>query len=159
MIRILRPLRKWAVENDSAVILVHHTRKPGQERGETPNYSTADLRGSSAIFGAADGILMFTPLGERTEGKIRIEGVFKRGASWSSTFVLGAYENVGKGREVLEQFEEMVLAMVRSHGPLSTSEIAKNTQGQALRVAHALERLHRNGLVKKGGKGWVSVTP
>ena len=154
MIRILRPLREWAVENDAAVILVHHTRKPGQERGDTPTYNTGDLRGSSAIFGAADGILMFTPQGE---GKIRVEGVFKRGTPWASTFVLGAYEYVGKGHEVLEQFEEMVLAMIRGHGPIGTAELARNTQGQKSRVGFALERLCRNGLVKKVMRGWTAI--
>lgn len=154
MIRILRPLRKWAVENDAAVLLVHHTRKPADEGGKAHTYGATDLRGSSAIFGAADGILMFTPVSDE---KLRIEGVFKRGSSWANTFILGAYENVGKGREVLEQLDEMILAIVRNHGPLGTSEIVRNVQGQKVRVDFGLQRLLRNGLVKKGARGWAVV--
>lgn len=85
MIAILGPLRSWAVENDAAVVLVHHTVKPVEGRSLLDPDS---LRGSSAIFGKADGVIMISP---GDPGWLRYNAVFKRGAGWKAQLRLGVW--------------------------------------------------------------------
>lgn len=76
MSAMLRPLRDWCKAHNSAGVIVHHTAKlPAKET----EYTHASLRGSSAIFGLADGALIITP---KKLPLFQIEAHFKRGASW-----------------------------------------------------------------------------
>jgi hypothetical protein len=101
MIAILGPLRAWAVENDAAVVLVHHTVKPVEGRSLLDPDS---LRGSSAIFGKADGVIMIQP---GDPGWLRYNAVFKRGPGWKAQLRLGVWGGVagelipGKARGVI----------------------------------------------------------
>lgn len=94
MYDILAPLRAWAIANSNAVIVVHHVRKPptlkvGDEMMPlTPN----DMRGSSALFGIADGVIIITPQGKRS----MISTTFKRAASWTKLVQLGVFGEKGR---------------------------------------------------------------
>lgn len=96
MIRLIAPLRKWAIENEASVLLVHHTKKPG-EMGSTANYDPLDLRGSSALFGHADGVIMLTP---KKDSQVHVKAVFKRARTWEANVVFGVY-GPSRGYEVL----------------------------------------------------------
>jgi len=54
--QVMKRLRSLINEFDISVILVHHTRKPGQKESETG----ISLRGASSIFGAADTVLLLS---------------------------------------------------------------------------------------------------
>jgi hypothetical protein len=147
MIRLLRPLQRWAVENEAALVLVHHARKLAEESKE---YTAADLRGSSAIFGKADAVLMVTP---RIDGKVTIKAVFKRGKSWDRTMLLALYDVKGEGTEALSERDELVLQGIKARGTLD--QIARQLRiGKAVVVA-CCERLERNKYIKKEGKKWL----
>lgn len=84
MIQVLRPLQRWAFANEAAVVVVHHASK--MIDGET--FDANRLRGSSAIFGKADAVLMLRQWGGR-EDAIRVKAKFKRGRAWERTLSLG----------------------------------------------------------------------
>lgn len=83
MNRLLRPIQRWAKENDSCFLVVHHTRKKSQE--DKGDYTTGDMRGTTALFGIADGVIVITP---RPQGKLYLKGTYKRGPEWEKTITL-----------------------------------------------------------------------
>lgn len=89
---MLVPLHEWAINKHASVIMVHHTVK---ERPDQDMYRARDLRGSGAIFGMADGILMYTP---KSDGTVTIEATFKYAPPWTRNFKLGTY---GQTRDYL----------------------------------------------------------
>jgi hypothetical protein len=91
MQRLLRPLQRWAKENHAALLVVHHTRKLAS--GEVRNLEAADARGTSALFGLADGLITLTPKGDTS---VHFNVVVKRGASWSRTIKLRVWGTGGE---------------------------------------------------------------
>lgn len=89
MNRLLRPLQKWAKENDAALLVVHHTRKTGSDDPDRVLHA-GDMRGSSAMFGLADGIIVLTPRGR---AGVHFAVTIKRGEAWEETIKLGTWGN------------------------------------------------------------------
>lgn len=94
MNRLLRPLQRWAKENDSAVLIVHHTRKRSGGDSER-NLKADDARGTSALFGMADGLIVLTPKGKN---RVHFDVTLKRGQSWEKTIELRVW---GDGEPVV----------------------------------------------------------
>jgi hypothetical protein len=90
MNRLLRPIQRWAKNAGSTALIVHHARKPGGSKEDGDKlYTAADMRGSSALFGLADGVIVLTPRGR---AGVHFDVVTKRGgAPWSRTVKLGAW--------------------------------------------------------------------
>lgn len=84
VIACLGPLRKWAKDNQAAIIVVHHINKPSEQVAAGSMYS---MRGSSAIPGLADGIVVVEAT--KHEGQIRLHTTFKRGTSYNRLIQLG----------------------------------------------------------------------
>ncbi len=137
MIRVTRPLRQWAVETDAAVVFVHHTTKAGQEDG---NFTAQNLRGTGALFGKADGLIMVTP--GRVEGNVKYACTFKRAPGWEAEFVLGIFGRTKQGYEVI-QHSKQVIALMGAGG--SWEEIAGQIKGLGKRH---MEAMLRNGLIE-----------
>lgn len=156
MVKMLGPLRRWAVDNQAAFIVVHHTRKVEGEDA-TRTYKAQDMRGSSAIFGLADAVLMFTP-NARVEGQLFIEATFKRAAGWSKMIQLAVYNNAGTGgKSALSASEQMVLNAVE-HGYDVADKIAQQT-GLAMKAVQAkLMSLYEAGRVTQNRQlRWVLI--
>lgn len=154
MIQILRPLRKWAVDNESAVVFAHHTRKKGNEEGAaSTKYTAMDLRGSSALFGKADGILIFTPH-EGSPGLLTIDAKFKRARAWTRDLQFAAYGETGAGGvlEVMDDVTKRVLKCLRI-GVTKQSIIAKRCGVAKKRVRASFEALVRLGKARRDGRG------
>jgi RecA-family ATPase len=83
MNRLLRPLQRWAKANRAAALIVHHTRKLGAS-DEDRNLRASDARGSSSIFGLADGLITLTGR-SGAPNRVHMDVVIKRGTSWSRT--------------------------------------------------------------------------
>ncbi len=139
MNRILRPIQKWAKENDSCMLVVHHTKKKDGEE----SYNANDLRGTGAIFGIADGVLMLT---KKTAGLVTINATFKRAASWERTIKIASYEYATEGgSERLGDVEEQVALLLRG-GASGSEAIAKQLKITKQRVEQAIAALKRNGV-------------
>lgn len=85
MTQLLWPIQRLAKEQDSAAIVVHHTRKKGKDEGD---YTALDMRGSSALMAIADGAIVVSP---RKDPVVHYSCLFKRGVPWESDIVLGGW--------------------------------------------------------------------
>lgn len=87
MNRLLRPLQRWAKENGVAFLVVHHTAK--KSGNDSPIYTANNMRGSSALFGMADAVIMLTP--QEDENTIHVEAVIKRARGWKRDIRLNVW--------------------------------------------------------------------
>jgi hypothetical protein len=101
MIRLLTPLRHWAKENGAACVVVHHSRKNAKD-GKNARTTADDVRGSGAIFGMADGLLLLT---RKASGDLIIEGIYKRGERWERTVDMAAW---GEERRVMQPRDKVL---------------------------------------------------
>ncbi len=155
IISVLSPMRKWAVENDASFLVIHHTSKPGEE-GQKKVYNANDLRGTSALFGMADGVVMLTPLGGPEEfGHLRMVATFKRAKGWEREVQLAAWDKLGQqAGEPLKDVDRTVLRLLASGGQ-QTDAIAQQLRAHGPRaVRDSLERLERNNHINKEGRKW-----
>jgi hypothetical protein len=162
MNRLLRPLRQWAVMNDAAIVIVHHNRKPAGEDTGKKRPSPTDMRGTTALFGIADGVLMLKRLHELRAGddeldadtdvpQIVLNATFKRGKGWTRTLELGL--RGVRGSELMLDGDKRVLQMLSSK--CTADQVAKQLHLRPETVANILEKLRRNGLAKVGtNKMW-----
>lgn len=154
VIKLLRPLHRWAKDNEAAFVVVHHARK--KMGGDQSDYSATDLRGSGAIYGKADGILVFTP--KNQSGLISITATFKRGAGWTREIQFAAYGVKGDGpvraREVLGDVEKQVLGIMRG-GEFNYDAIRKQLRCGKARVVTAVETLIRCGQLARVGRSLI----
>lgn len=139
MNRLLRPLHRWAVKNSASVLILHHTTKPGEGQG---TYKAMNLRGTGALYGMADYVLMLTPQGE----KLHIEATFKRAEKWERTIVMRSYGQTNSATEVLGDVDKMVLK-AHEAGAILPHEVAINTHISVLAAIESLKKLQRNGLI------------
>ncbi len=147
MFKMIQPLRQWAVENDAAVLIVHHTRKLDDVR----QYTAQDMRGSSTLFGAADGVLMITPV-DPTKMVVRIHATFKRGLGWERTLKLAVYsERDRPASEVLSPITAKVLEAYQA-GCKTSLEVSKQIHVAKTTVLEHIDILVQNGLLLRDGK-------
>jgi len=142
MNRLLRPIRQWAIENDASVVVVHHTTKP--KEGQS-SYEALDLRGTGALFGIADGVIMLTP---RPSNQVSIKTIYKRAKGWEATVTLGTYDNAGKSAgEATNEIDKLVIAYLNSNLTADPEHAARVLKMQVARVKESVEKLKRNGYV------------
>ncbi len=146
MNRLLRPLQRWAKENDSCILVVHHTKK---KEDTSAGYNPDDLRGSGALFGIADGVLMLTPKGE---GNLEIRATFKRAEGWVKQLKLAAYGSAQVSTEILNEVEQLCLDGVKAGG--TVDEIQSQLRVPMHRVQAMIMKLYSLNLIVKAGKAW-----
>ena len=154
MNRLLRPLQRWAKESGGSVVIVHHVKKKQGDDSEKNFYSPDDLRGTSALFGICDAVLMMTPA---KDSYVRIVATFKRAAGWDRTFQIAAYAHAGQvAGEKLMPAERAILEVLKSSdAPKPINSISELTQIPQGRTQEALNKLSRNGLIRKSrGNTW-----
>jgi hypothetical protein len=149
LIKALAPLRKWAKDNKSCVLIVHHAKK--REEGR---YNNNDLRGSSALFGMVDGALIITREGQT---EVHVAATFKRGASWERTIELAAYQNKGGVAGVpLGELDKSVYRLFKA-GATNTRDVAKQLKCARSMVLECCKTLAQNQMMKLEGKKWTVV--
>lgn len=149
VIACLGPVRQWLKQNNACGIVVHHINKPSELTQVGSMYS---MRGSSAIPGLADGIIVVEAT--KQEGQVRIHTTFKRGQSWVRTIQLGV-PGYGWPSEGYELPGEMWLPIEKLWATTSTHEIDwlqyaidKGGAKQVGQVREALAGLYRNERIR-----------
>lgn len=154
MNRLLRPIRQWAMKNEAAFVVVHHTKKPGD--GHT-HFKSSDMRGTSALFGIADGAITCTPI-EGKPNALHVEAIFKKAKGWSSKIQMAIYENKGEmAGEVLSPLDTAVLFGTTSGVSVSVVDLAATLKKDVGLILKSLKLLERNGAVKCINNEW-SIT-
>lgn len=152
MNRMLRPIRQWAVEHDSSLIIVHHTKKKDDD--SRPTYGTNDLRGTSALFGIADCVLVLTPFKDRS---VSIDATFKRAKAWQRNITFAAYDRAGQNAvEVMSEVDIMVLGGI-TNGAQDVDQLGSQIKVAPNLLKDSLSRLARNGLIRRNGQAWERV--
>lgn len=154
MLRMLAPLRRWAVDHDSSFVVVHHTKK--LQEGQT-QATANDMRGSSALFGIADGVLVATPRAK--SGEIVMDAIFKRAKGWNLPMAIGSYDRVKDGgSEVMSDLDAKVISLLSSGACETLQSIAAQTGAKEPAVRDSLLKLVRNKKVKLGSNNeWQGV--
>lgn len=143
MIRMIAPLRRWAKENGCCALVVHHTRKLDEDR----QYKAADMRGTSALFGLCDGVLIMSPAqGPLT---VQIDAQFKRAKPWNKIVQLAAWDM--KDRQGGEQMREVDLMVLKAiaHKYVTSTSIAEYIHLGEESVAKRLTALTGSGHISK----------
>lgn len=149
MSRLLSPLRHWALTHEACVMVVHHAKKLSDDRTA---YDNGDLRGSSAMFGMANGVLIFTP---KPNNQLLIKATFKRGASWERTIIFGAYGATQHQHEELTEQEIAVLSVVPGTAATTVDALLKKVPSfDRPSLAQILQKLERMGFLGKSTLGW-----
>lgn len=138
--RMLRPVRKWAKDTNSSILLVHHVRKLADGQTE---YSQEDARGSSALVGMADGIIVISP---KDDGTKVIQTTYKRAGSQKMHIQLGTWGKAA--REVLSEHDKRVIKALED-GATSAEDLAAKLKMAKQAVLASLVKLRRNGLLKE----------
>ncbi len=148
MVMMLQPVQQWAVKNRKSVVIVHHSKKLGEERDGGKRMANAnDMRGSSALFGLADAVLTITGKGK---GLVHIDAIMKRGEAWQRTIQLGIW-----GMSGVESVTEDVAAVFNLVTlELTQAEIAAKLQISKTKVSECVTTLKRIGALT--GSGTVS---
>lgn len=147
MMDILQPWQAWAKKNNTGVICVHHVRKPSEQK----DFVAADARGSGALVGMADGLLVVTPKSDH----LLIKATFKRAASWERLIRLGIWG--ARAQELLQPVDRMVLKALSACGTLEeVAEVLKVGKGV---VQESVKRLARNRYIEQRGRRWTVRRP
>lgn len=151
MIRMLSPLRRWAIEHKASFVVVHHTNKP--KEGQT-HYTAQDMRGSSAMFGIADAVLIVSP--GKHANQVRIEATFKRAKGWERNLQISAYDDRGKqAGELLDALDHKVLGLLCNGVIWTAQTLADECKTDVRRVTDSLFKLLRNGKARLDGNDWT----
>lgn len=148
MNRLLRPLQRWAKDNKAAFLVVHHTRKLDDKDPERV-LTAQDLRGSSAIFGLADGVIVITP---RRDGQVHFDVVHKRGQPWERTIKLGVWGAMS-GEELTPASKKVAAFLLKMSGEgtrvttPSYQEVAETLKMSKTTVGEAFQQLKRVGIL------------
>lgn len=149
LVRILIPIRRWAKKNSAAALVIHHTRKLEEDK----QYTAQDLRGSSALYGLADGIIMITPTSKVMQ--FQYNATFKRGQSWSKTLQLAAYETKGqRPGEALREVDKVILKAVDQLGKAGAKDLALQCNLSTPVVTERLAKLTLAGYVEQVKGSW-----
>ena len=141
---ILYPLRKWAISNSAALIGVHHARKESSSQDPEAVMDPSNLRGSNAIFGAADSIIMCRCI-DRNIGKLRVAAIHKRAAGWTRDLLLGVPGNKNWsqiGTEVITEMDKNIQRLLVQGA--TTVQVAKQLHVKEVEVNDCIDKFARN---------------
>lgn len=151
MVHMLQPLQQYAMQNDMALLIVHHSRKGSGEKGEPRNMTADDMRGSSALFGMADAVLTLTGKGV---GVVHIDAILKRGEQWQRTIQLGIW---GKEQnEAIDSTTRDVFECIKEG--MSWSKTAETLHISKSKVGDSVAILKRMGALASDGSVVPSTT-
>jgi hypothetical protein len=146
MNRLLRPIQKWAKTNDAAFCVVHHASK--KPKGDNTNYNPNDMRGTSALFGIADGVLMLTP---KTKNVIHVHATIKRGEPWERSIQLGIW---GKAADTTlsKNAVRLLKHLKQTDEAVPMGQLAKLLAMSKSTLVLAARELEQQGLIYKEGR-------
>lgn len=142
MNRVLRPIQKWAKTNGSCFIVIHHTTK--KKADDKSTYKAGEIRGTGALFGIADGVIMLTP---QEDGVVVMEATLKRGAGWKRAVRLGVWGRETESASVASPTSDLVFEELKA-GARNYETIAKKLKVSKAKVVSAVKELKDSGRVR-----------
>lgn len=150
MNRLLRPMQAWAKDHDAACLIVHHARKRGDARGkqDAETYRPEEMRGTSAMFGLADAILMTTPVGSTG---VMVAGTFKRAQPLERLLKFADWSHEGGGS--VTRASPLMYDVYRAlrYGAENYSQVARQLAVRRADVLGVVRELESLGIVERSG--------
>lgn len=143
MARVLYPLSDLANRAGCAMLVVHHHRKgAGAERG----FVGEDIRGSSAILAAVDGVISLYREGRATEARLSVLGRDMEDTEFAIGFTGSGWTHIG-GVEILGQREKKrkVIDALKEMGEATAKDIAKDAGISVQWAKKVLEEVVKDG--------------
>ena len=142
MARTLYPLSDLTNEAGCAMLVVHHHRK-----GADGTLAGEDIRGSSAILAAVDGVISLYREGRANEARLSVLGRDMEENEFAVGFTGSGWSHIG-GVEVLGQRENKrkVIETLRELGEATAQDVANKLHRSARRVKDALDEMVKDGM-------------
>lgn len=144
MYALLSPLRTWAIKHRASFLVVHHTTKLGKDQTD---YSPENLRGSGAMFGLADGLIIMKPPRKGDPPYPKLQCIFKRGESWEEHVPLGVVQPTEQVKLKMTPAIKAVLDMLGA-GIETPSVIAKALHREEKDILSVIAQLKQAGMWK-----------
>ena len=144
-------LQKLATKNGIALVLIHHTRKPGKNGDE---YALDSVSGTSGLTGAADSIwvLKNSPLG-KGNAVLSINGRDIQEQEYAAKIDNGIWCVLGDSDEYTgTQERKQILELLGKVGPLSPKEIADSLGKPGDAIRQLLMKMKNIDLVSQYGE-------
>lgn len=146
MVHMLQPLQQWAITRKKAILFVHHASKIRSEKdGGKRNADAADMRGTGAIFGLADGVITVTA--KNKTGLLYFDVILKRGEAWDRTVQLGIWGQTAQ--ESIDSETKMVYELLQTG--LKVPQIAGAMKLTPTQVKTRMAELQRLGALNADG--------
>jgi hypothetical protein len=147
-------LQDLAKRNRIALMVVHHTRKmPADDYLDT-------VSGSTGLTGAADCIMVFTRLRNKTDAVLKITGRDVEETELALQFnkVNGIWEYLGEASEfTLSQERQDIINLLKESVPLGAKEISEVLKKSYDNTRQLLWKMANEGLIKKIDKKYTSI--
>jgi len=147
---IMTGLKNLSHENNTSIILVHHTRK--SQAGSSDDDFLERTLGSQGITGGADTILNIAKKRNSEDAILSITGrdVEEQELAIRFNKVNCRWELLGKSYEVADSAQRQeIINLLKSEGSLTPSEIAENLNKNKSTVRTLLQKLSESGHIKK----------
>ncbi|MFN0118119.1 MAG: AAA family ATPase [Elusimicrobiota bacterium] len=144
----LTPILNLCRRTNCAILLLHHTRK-------SPGDDGSDIRGSGDIFALMDIALIFKRRGEHKSQRV-LRG-FSRYPQTPDESVIelneGIYSRLGDSSQVCYREQENKVLKVLTESPTEAEKLAELAELKPSSTRSVLNRLFKNGLISRQGKG------
>lgn len=149
MNRLLRPIQRWAKQNDACFMVIHHTSK--KKSDDKTTYKASEMRGGGSLFGIADGVIMLTP---QDEDIIVMEGTLKRGAPFKRAVKMGVWGAKPSAEEASASLTELVFNAIKD-GAQNYDVIAKGLKVSKTKVVLAVKQLKEDRRLRHDGRRFI----
>lgn len=159
MVAIIQPLQQYAIKNDMALVIVHHTKKPGDKAKPDDILDPNMGRGTSALIGLADGIITQVVTNgpnqkdydETALPMIRMAGLYKRGKEFRQDVELNVEWALMKmDTEIAANVYNTIL-----EESMSSVKLAETLNLKEVDVLKYTNYMYKNKIISKSANGKV----
>ena len=140
----LKPIRKWAHENNVALLIVHHTRKPS----DNPGSPLDQILGSQGISATIETALVIKQSIGSQNALVYLTGKDVEQAETEFEWQDPGYELLGHAVETsLGPFQKDCLQVIKEHPNITKTGVASMLQKTKAQAGEAINKLIERGLV------------
>lgn len=141
----LKPVRKWAHENNVALLIVHHTRKPS----DNPGSPLDQILGSQGISATIEtGLVIKQSIGSKN-AVVYSTGKDVEQAETEFQWCDPGYDLLGNAIETsLGPFQQACLQLIKEHPNITKTGVASMLEKTKAQTGDAINKLIERGLVR-----------
>lgn len=146
MVKIIQPLQQYSINNDMAMVIVHHDKKPPEKAKHEDILKPEMARGTGALFGLADGLLAQVVTSMDTEfPQLLMAGKYKRGKPFTEEVEL----NCDWAAHKLDTEVASLVYNIIHDSPADTDKIADLLKLKDTEVLRYTHYMYKNKIINK----------